>query len=412
MSSDQSLRIAFIHPDLGIGGAEQLIVNYALALQKKGHYVKIYTPHHDPEHCFKETKDGTIDVEVRGSIFPQEIKKKFWTFCAIVRMILASLYVCLYGGKYDLIIVDQVSACIPLLRLFNKKVIFYCHHPDLLLCVDRSSTLKKIYRFFLDTIEELTTGCANLILVNSLYTLDVFHKSFKLLTKLKVKPQILYPAIDFSKFDNVVSADQFIAKVNQPFFFSLNRYERKKNVNLAIEAYVEMKKQDPSSKYKLVIAGGYDPRIRENVEHLEELKEIAKKNGLTEGKEIQFFCSVSDSERATLLKSSFCVLYTPENEHFGIVPTEAMYNKKPVIACNSGGPKESVVDGQTGFLLAQDAKEWGNKMLYLTRNEGKAKEMGEAGKKGVQSRFGLDSFANKTHEYAMMVHLKKKLKTE
>ena len=40
------------------GGAEQLIVNAALALQQKGHEITIYTAHHDRGHCFQETKDG------------------------------------------------------------------------------------------------------------------------------------------------------------------------------------------------------------------------------------------------------------------------------------------------------------------------------------------------------------------
>lgn len=43
-----SKNIAILHPDLGIGGAEQLILNVALALQAEGHYVKIYTPRYDP----------------------------------------------------------------------------------------------------------------------------------------------------------------------------------------------------------------------------------------------------------------------------------------------------------------------------------------------------------------------------
>lgn len=30
-------RVAIIHPDLGIGGAEQLIINVALALKYKGY---------------------------------------------------------------------------------------------------------------------------------------------------------------------------------------------------------------------------------------------------------------------------------------------------------------------------------------------------------------------------------------
>lgn len=33
MDQKQKLRIGFIHPDLGIGGAEQLIVNMAVALK-------------------------------------------------------------------------------------------------------------------------------------------------------------------------------------------------------------------------------------------------------------------------------------------------------------------------------------------------------------------------------------------
>ena len=53
MTTNKPLRVAFIHPDLGIGGAEMLIMNFALALQKEGHTVRIYTPHHDKEHCFE-----------------------------------------------------------------------------------------------------------------------------------------------------------------------------------------------------------------------------------------------------------------------------------------------------------------------------------------------------------------------
>ena len=55
-----SKRVWFLHPDLGIGGAENLIVNAAVAIQERGgHTVRIYTSHHDPNHCFAETKpDG------------------------------------------------------------------------------------------------------------------------------------------------------------------------------------------------------------------------------------------------------------------------------------------------------------------------------------------------------------------
>ena len=36
--------------------------------------------------------------------------------------------------------------------------------------------------------------------------------------------------------------------------------------------------------------------------------------------------------------------------------------KSPVLACNSGGPKESVLDGKTGYLLSSQPQHWAEKM--------------------------------------------------
>ena len=33
------MKIAFLHPDLGIGGAERLVVDAAVALQQQGHEI-------------------------------------------------------------------------------------------------------------------------------------------------------------------------------------------------------------------------------------------------------------------------------------------------------------------------------------------------------------------------------------
>lgn len=50
--------IVFIHPDLGIGGAERLVIDAADGLQSKGHKVTVLTSHHDPKHSFEEARDG------------------------------------------------------------------------------------------------------------------------------------------------------------------------------------------------------------------------------------------------------------------------------------------------------------------------------------------------------------------
>ena len=68
--------------------------------------------------------------------------------------------------------------------------------------------------------------------MNSKYTKQIFAENFKILNFLGVKPDILYPAIDFKKFKKIANNDN--NKYGSRFFLSLNRYERKKNINLAI----------------------------------------------------------------------------------------------------------------------------------------------------------------------------------
>jgi alpha-1,3/alpha-1,6-mannosyltransferase len=53
-------RIVFVHPDLGIGGAERLVIDAAVGLQSAGHKVTILTSYRDTSHCFDEARDGAL----------------------------------------------------------------------------------------------------------------------------------------------------------------------------------------------------------------------------------------------------------------------------------------------------------------------------------------------------------------
>jgi alpha-1,3/alpha-1,6-mannosyltransferase len=75
--------------------------------------------------------------------------------------------------------------------------------------------------------------------------------------------------------------------------------------------------------------------------------------------------SFTDAERGALLAVCRAVVYTPQNEHFGIVPLEAMACARPVIACDSGGPLESIRPGVTGFLVKPGPDAFAAAMLSL-----------------------------------------------
>lgn len=156
------LRVGFVHPDFGIGGAENLVVNAMLALQKKNVQVTMFTAHHDVSHCFEETRgNGPLAkrVKVYGDWLPKTIFGKLYAFCAWMRVLYVTLVIgFLYANELDAFFVDQVSISIPLLRYFGKPVLFYGHYPDKLLSIKSGSVLKRLYRWPLDFLEEITTG--------------------------------------------------------------------------------------------------------------------------------------------------------------------------------------------------------------------------------------------------------------
>ncbi|KAL8165795.1 UNVERIFIED_CONTAM: Alpha-1,3-mannosyltransferase-like protein [Gekko kuhli] len=392
--------VFFLHPDLGLGGAERLVVDAALALRARGCRVQIWTPRYDPARCFSETRQ--LEVRTAGAWLPRSILGRGHALCAALRMIFLALHVLLLSGEeFDVFVCDQVSACIPVLRLARtrKKVLFYCHFPDQLL-TKRESFMKSLYRVPLDWLEEYTTGMADCILVNSRFTATIFKETFKSLSHLD--PDVLYPSLNVTTFDTVVPADvaSIVPDRKTFLFLSINRYERKKNLMLALEALHDLRGRLNAQEWRevhLVLAGGYDEAVKENMEYYEELKLAAKKLNISE--QVTFLRSFSDEQKVTLLSNCTCVLYTPSNEHFGIVPLEAMYMGCPVIAVNSGGPLESVVNTVTGFLCDPLPNQFAEAMERFVRDPALKKTMGAAGKARVAEKFSSEAFGEKLYQY-------------
>lgn len=504
-STIEGRRIIFIHLDLGIGGAEQLILNLALASKNGPNTVStmdtksydengdlnedvwIYTSHCDPSHCFDEVRKphGSLcdNVTVYGEFIPPNIFGRGTAFFSTLRMMYITwkaVQDCTRNSrtaadnndknncKQTVFVLDVLPSSIPLIRLClpQSAILFYCHFPDKLLTRDtvngtiQSSTehtnttsvsnrllfssgmfssLRYLYRWVFDRIEEYTMRYADLILVNSNFTKNEVGKVFPSLMEPIIIPaaelsssssstleqsiefgskiKVLYPAIDLNKFIapivTAVGQEQKGQKLFGPIV-SLNRFERKKNIQMLIEAYAKLLQRIHSYTSEtateeeerhlhrrrfityppvLVIAGGYDPRNTENREYLEELKDACTKWNLQIDKEVIFRPSVSDDERAKLLQSASCLCYTPHREHFGIVPLEAMYAGSPVIAVNSGGPRETVLHGVTGYLV-ENCSDGFCEALYdlIVEHPEKMDQFGTAGHIHITNQFGLLKF--------------------
>ncbi|PIA15132.1 alpha-1,3-mannosyltransferase ALG2 [Coemansia reversa NRRL 1564] len=423
-----SLNIAFVHPNLGIGGAERLVVDTALSMQQRGHRVVIYTMHHDLSHCFEETRDGTLDVRVGGTWFvPQSVNGRFHILCTALRSLALARKVTTDREQYDVLFVDQLSAPIPLLKYAHAHILFYCHFPDYLQA-QRNTLWRRLYRAPFDLLEELSTGEADEIVVNSRFTQETFRKAFPHIGRV---PKVLMPALNLQAYDKPVDTDDpalGVLRTGKRTILSINRFERKKGVELAIDSFAALQTTEASC---LVVAGGWDVQVAENIEYLKELNTHARDLGLRtrtvaprgisaqtktllppdvvptptliqdfcdamDDVDVLFLPSFSENQRTFLLSVAKCVVYTPSDEHLGIVPLEAMYMRIPVVAVNSGGPRETILHGKTGYLCDPSKDDFAAAIKkILTADDDAWTCMGNAGRERVKHEFSLDSYASK-----------------
>jgi alpha-1,3/alpha-1,6-mannosyltransferase len=481
MSRSKRSNVIIIHPDLGIGGAERLIIDVALALQKRGHQVTIYTSHRDKTHCFEEARDGTLDVRVRGNtLFPALVFGRLHLLMAVLRQLHLTVSVLTELGRTnkqkkksetmgveeefedDIFIVDQLPACVPILKTLGpryaaggsdrrrgkQRILFYCHFPDQLLARrDEGSLLmrlvKGLYRYPFDWFEGWAMSASDKVVANSKFTRGVVSQVFGLSRLGDVR--VVYPCVDTDEVPAVKK--EGTGKVGKEeatiigdglwrgkkILLSINRFERKKDMGLAIRAYHGLGK-DGRKGTRLVIAGelpahslnytdcshmtllgGYDNRVQENVQYHRELDTLAQNLGLQtatsktvisalsipDSIDILFLLSVPTAFKQTLLQNSKLLLYTPVNEHFGIVPVEAMHAGLPVLASNTGGPLETIVEGETGWLRdARNINEWTAIMrnVLFEMSEQDFARMAVNGKKRAENEFSLAALGDRLEE--------------
>jgi glycosyltransferase involved in cell wall biosynthesis len=130
---------------------------------------------------------------------------------------------------------------------------------------------------------------------------------------------VLYPPVEIKKV-NVKKQDYYIC---------LSRLVKQKGMELIV-------KMCTNNNLTLKVVGeGYERK---------KLEKIA-------GENVDFLGNKFNAEKAKLLAGAKALIYTSHEEDFGIVPVEALMVGTPVVAYNSGGVTETVIDGKNGVLF-------------------------------------------------------------
>jgi glycosyltransferase involved in cell wall biosynthesis len=69
---------------------------------------------------------------------------------------------------------------------------------------------------------------------------------------------------------------------------------------------------------------------------------------------------------------------------------------RPVVSMNNGGPAETVIDGETGYLVPpEDSDALANRVLTLLRDPALRARMGQAGRAHVLANFSAAAYAGR-----------------
>ncbi len=224
----------------------------------------------------------------------------------------------------------------------------------------------------IDIVCRLSMPWADRIIANSRAGLDAFG------LQRHPKAKVIYNGIDFRRFRRWQSTDAEPGRICMVANFS-----RKKDQPSLIKAVEMVRQKQPQVKLTLVGRGG---------KRLAYCKALIRERRLDHVVEIVSDCN--DPE-PLIAKSELGVLVTSlENHGEGISNAimEYMALGKPVLANNSGGNREVILDHVTGLLIDDNnPRTIASALNFLLERPEQMREMGRRGKSRIRERFDIES---------------------
>ncbi|MDA1079140.1 MAG: glycosyltransferase [bacterium] len=230
-------------------------------------------------------------------------------------------------SAFDVVISSSNAYFAKAVRVPNGKHICYCHTPARSLYGYtttsnwRANPVTKFFgmliNHYLRVVDYYVAQEVDFFIANSQETQRRITKFYRRESTIVYPPVNIPPNPPESK--------------SRSYYLYVNRLALAKHPEIAVQVCTEQ-----NVPLKVVGSG----------KMLDDLREMA-------GSTVAFCGAVSDEELNRLYAGAKALLYPVEDEDFGIVPVEAMAHGVPVIAHNSGGPRETIIPDKSGVLFAE-----------------------------------------------------------
>ncbi len=325
------MKIALVHDYLkDYGGAESVLETLSDIFPNADIFTTVYAPSYfGPHRARLESKwHGRIHQSFLGFIpFAAKLLSPF-------RFLSPLAFKSFNFAEYDIIITSATGAFFPnSLNKKSAKLICYCHTPPRYLY--GLVTARSLDSFFYRLVNiplQIVLHFYRLFDFTFAQNVDQFTaNSATTATRIKKFYRrdsiIINPPVDLP----TVIHKSYLINHKSDYYLTGGRLARAKRYDIAIKACNQL-------KLPLKIFG------RDLAGCEAELKAIA-------GPTIEFLGEITQEQKKQLYSQAKAYLFCSDNEDFGIVAVEAQSYGCPVVGFNSGGIRETVVDGKTGVLF-------------------------------------------------------------
>jgi len=227
---------------------------------------------------------------------------------------------------------------------------------------------------------------------------------------------VIYNGIDLDEYQQTTDTQaltDYGVDSNRPYVLFVGRITRQKGVTHLVDAIRYL----PSDTQVVLCAGA--PDTPEIATELREKVQTARRDH----PHIVWIEKMVTRRETIQLYSHARLFCCPSvYEPFGIINLEAMACRAPVVASSTGGIKEVVVDGETGYLVPFDqdpvtsfprnpgkfAKDLAARVCQLLADPALCKRFGDAGRRRVEEIFSWTAIAQQTIElYRQLIEQRK-----
>ena len=262
------------------------------------------------------------------------------------------------------------------------------------------NSIKKFYNSIMVKSDVLIAG--------SNFIFSHISENYQKFLNSKKKFLVIFRGINTEYFDSDTIKKKDIDKLkatwkiedNKKIILLPGRLTAWKGQEMFIEAINLFKQNNPELDFVAVILGDDQGRTV----FRKKLERLVEQFNLTQNIKFVDNCNVMP---VAYYISDVIVSSSIEPEAFGRVSVEAQAMKKPIIASNIGGSKETVIDNKTGLLFESgNPKSLCDKLNEIIKLDTLTLDlMGREGRKNVINRFNIEKMCLNTYsEYKKLVN--------